>query len=100
MKIKRGDKVKVTAGKDKGREGTVERVFLKEDKVLVTGVNLYKKHSKAGKGGKGGGIIEITKPLPIANVSPLCPKCGAVTRFGYKMLPEKTRICQKCQEVI
>lgn len=100
LKIKKGDKVRVTKGKDKGREGTVEKVFPRGNKVLITGVNIYKKHAKSGRGGKKGGIIDVIKPLPISNVAPLCPKCNKPTRFGYRMKPEKLRICRKCGEVI
>ncbi|MDO8551592.1 MAG: 50S ribosomal protein L24 [bacterium] len=100
LKIKKGDKVKVTVGKDKGREGTVEKVFPKDQKVLVAGINIFKKHARAQKGGKKGGIIDVVKPLPLSNIAPICPKCGKITRFGYNMTPERTRICRKCKEVI
>ncbi len=102
LKIKKGDKVRVVSGKDKGRESTVEKVFPKDGKVLVNGVNIYKKHARAGKGGKKGGIIDIVKPLPISAVAPLCPKCGKPTRFGFKLTEghEKIRICRKCKEAV
>lgn len=102
MKIKKNDKVKVMAGKDKGREGVVEKVFLKEDKVLVIGVNMYKKHKKSRGERDKGGIIDITKPLPVANVSLICPKCGKATRVGYLLdkTGGKSRICKKCKEII
>jgi large subunit ribosomal protein L24 len=96
MKLKKGDKVKIVAGKDKGREGTVERVFEKEGKVLIPGVNVYKKHSKRLRQ-----IIEVARPLPVSNVALICPKCGKITRVGYQVLKDgKTRICRKCREVI
>lgn len=87
------------AGKDKGREGVVEKVFPKENKVLVGGVNISKKHAKASRGRKGG-IIDVVRPLPLASVAPICPKCGKPTRFGFKLTPEKVRFCKKCREVI
>lgn len=99
VKLKRGDKVKVMVGKDRGREGLVEKIFPKEGKVLVSGVNLYKKHTRAREGRKGG-IIDVVRPLPLSNVAPLCPKCGQPTRFGFKFQPERVRICRKCQEVL
>ena len=101
MKLKKGDKVKVTAGKDKGREAVVEKVFPRLGKVLVPGVNLYKKHAKAQKSGRPGGIIDVLKPILINKVVPLCPKCGQPTRFGYRLsVDTKIRICKKCGEAI
>lgn len=102
MKLRKGDKVKVTAGKDRGREGVVEKVFPKEDKVLVTGVNIYKKHIKARGEGKPGGIVEIARPLAVAKVALLCPKCKQLTRIGFQLeeKKKKSRICKKCQQKI
>jgi len=100
MKIKKGDKVKITAGKDKGREAEVEKVFPRKEKVLVSGVNIYKKHSK-GLGRQPGGIINISRPLPVANVALICPLCSKPTRVGYKITQgRKTRICKKCKKKI
>lgn len=102
MKIKKQDKVLVTAGKDKGKTTTVERVFPKEGKVLLVGANLYKKHLKPRGEGKPGGIVEIPRPLPVANVALICPKCNQPTRVGYQITTEgeKLRICQKCKSLI
>lgn len=101
MKIKKGDKVKMLSGKDKGKTGLVERVFIKQDKVLVAGLNLYKKHQKPRGEGKPGGIISLARPVDVCRVSLLCPKCGKVTRVGYQMTgKEKFRICKKCKEKI
>ena len=107
MKLKKSDKVKITAGKDKGREGVVEKVFPKTGKILVSGLNIYKKHSRAqGKEGKsGGGIIDIVRPLFLTNVALVCPKCGKPTRVGYQILKDgpphrRVRICRKCKEII
>jgi large subunit ribosomal protein L24 len=98
MKLKKGDSVLVVRGKDSGKKGTVEKVFSKESKVLVEGVNQYKRHMKARMQGQKSEIITITKPLPVANVQIVCPKCKKQTRVGYKMLKdEKVRICKKCQ---
>lgn len=99
IKIKKGDKVKVMAGKDKGREGVVEKVFPKRRKIVVSGINLYKKHLRAQRG-KQGGIVDVLRPLSLSNVAFLCPKCGKTTRLGFKSGPEKTRICRKCQEAV
>ncbi len=99
LKIKKGDKVKVMVGKDKGKEGVVEKVSTKERKVLVGGVNLYKKHARASQGRKAG-IIDVVRPLPVANVAFVCPLCGKPTKLSYKYQPAKTRICRSCKGAV
>lgn len=97
MKLKKGDKVKVIRGKDNGKTGVVERVFSENDKVLIPEINQYKKHQKGRYGGQKSEIITLTKPLPIANVRLICPKCHEITRVGYLMEGEKKmRVCKKC----
>lgn len=103
MKLKTGDKVKITAGKDKGKEGVIERVYTSTQKVLVPGVNMYKKHVKASQVARGqkGGVYDLPRPLSVAKVSLICPKCKKQTRIGYKVTGDtKTRICRKCEKVI
>ena len=101
MKIKKGDKVKVMAGKDKNREGVVEKVFSKKRKVLVSGINIYKKHTKPAGPGRPGGIIDIARPLPIESVALICPACNQPTRVGYRIHQgKKVRICKKCQKEV
>jgi large subunit ribosomal protein L24 len=101
MKIKKGDQVAIVTGKDNGKKGTVEKVFAKESKVLVEGINQYKRHLKGRVQGQKSEIITITKPLALANVQLLCPKCKKVTRVGYKMIKDgKVRICRKCNAEI
>jgi len=100
-KIHKGDTVKVMAGKDNGREGTVEKVLAKEGKVLVGGVNLYKRHVNVRKMGQNqeGGIIEIVKPLNMSNVEVVCPNCKKPTRVGFEVTKEgKKRVCKKCNK--
>lgn len=101
MKLKKGDTVKVVVGKDKGKVAKVEKVMPKINKVLVTGVNLYKKHLKARSGRQKSEIITLTKPLPFANVTLICPKCNLQTRVGFKIVGgKKLRICRKCEKEI
>ncbi|MCL4353888.1 50S ribosomal protein L24 [Patescibacteria group bacterium] len=95
-KFKKGDNVKVVAGKDKGKSGKIEKVFSKESKVLVEGVNLYKRHQKAKAQGQKSEIITISKPLPLANVAFICPKCKKQTRIGFN--EKGARFCRKCGE--
>lgn len=102
MKLRKGDNIIVTVGKDKGRKGKIEKVLPKVGKVLVPGINIYKKHTKPRGEKQPGGIIDIIKPLPIANVALLCPKCGKPTRVGYQISKDgsKNRICRQCQAII
>lgn len=101
MKIKKGDQVVVVIGKDKGSKGKVEKVFPVDNQVLVMGVNIYKKHTKPAGEGKPGGIVDLVKPLNVAKVALICPKCGQKTRVGYQIMKEgKERICRKCKAII
>lgn len=100
MKFKKGDNVIITIGKDKGQTGQIERVIAKENKVIVLGVNIYKKHVK-GQGDNKGGIYEIPRPLMMGKFALVCPKCKKETRIGYKFAgKDKVRICKKCKKEI
>lgn len=101
MKLKKGDTIVVTTGKDKGRKGNIERVYPKEERVLVPAVNMYKRHLKKRDEKRPGGIIDFPRPLPVGNIALLCPKCGKPTRIGYVVAKgEKVRICKKCKQKI
>jgi large subunit ribosomal protein L24 len=101
MKIIKADEVKIVRGKDKGKTGKVQRVFEKEDAVLVEGVNEYKRHRKGNMQGQRSEIVTITKPLPVANVMFLCPKCHEPARVGYTVEKDKKmRVCKKCGQTI
>ena len=103
MKIRKGDMVQVRTGKDRGKKGEVMRAIPKTDKVIVDGVNQVKKHQRATRATMQGGIIDKDMPLPVANVSIVCPSCGP-TRIGFRFDSEggkqdrttKQRICRKC----
>ena len=101
MKLKKGDEIKVVRGKDKGKTGKIDQVFTKTEKVLIANINLYKKHQKAKTANQKSEIITITKPLPIANVQLICPKCHVLTRVGFSIEEGlKKRICKKCDQTI
>lgn len=101
MKLKRGDEVLIVRGKDKGKKGKIEKVFTKENMVLIPGVNLYKRHFKSRMQNKPSEIIEITKPFHVGNVAFLCPNCHKESRIGYKVdSKEKVRICKKCNKKV
>src|ERR1700704_2062660 len=97
LKIKKGDRIRVLTGKDRGKEGNVTRVIPKDRKIIVDGVNVAKKHQKATRATMQGGIIDRDMPLDASNVAVLCPK-GHPTRVGYKFSPDgsKGRVCKKC----
>ena len=98
MKIKKGDKVKVIAGKDKGRDGKVEKVYKKQNKVLLPGINIYKKHIKKNEKMPKGGVVELPRPINISKVMLICPTCNKPSRTGYKIEKnKKIRICKKCK---
>jgi len=98
MKIKKGDKVKVISGKDKGREGQVERVYAKSEKVVIANINLYKKHIKKNEKMPQGGVVDLPRPLTASKLMLICPKCKKTTRVGYVIEKnKKLRICKRCQ---
>lgn len=98
MKIKKGDTVLITSGKDRGKTGKILDVFKEEGRVVVEGVNLRKKHMRPKKGGEKGQTVEKPGAFSISNVKILCPKCGKPTRVGFKVMGQKKqRICKKCQ---
>jgi len=99
MKIRKGDRVRVLTGKDRGKEGTVMRALPREGKVIVDGVNVVKKHQAPTRSTQQGGIIDKDMPVPVANVAVICPSCGKPTRIGYKFDASgtKIRICRKCE---
>ncbi len=103
VKIHKDDNVEVLAGKDKGKRGSVVRVFEKNGKVrvLVSGVNLVKKAIKRRSQQEAGGIAEVEAPLDISNVGLVCKKCGRPVKVGYKLDGDKKiRVCRKCGEAL
>src|SRR3990167_7787600 len=101
MKIKKGDKVKMTVGKDKGKDGVVEKVYKNSNKVIVTGMNLYKRHVKKNEKMPQGGIIDLPRAMNVSKLTLICPKCNKITRVGIKIEKNKKyRICKKCESKI
>ena len=101
MKIKKNDTVLIIACKDKGKKGKVLKSLPKENKIIVEGLNLAKKHQKPRRSGEKGQVVEVSRPLSVSNVKLICPKCGQGTRVGYKTTEtDKFRICKKCQSEI
>ena len=99
MKLKTGDNIIITSGKEKGKKGKITKVYPVDLKVVVEGVNIRKRHKKPTKSGEKGQIIEKQSPIALGNVQLICSKCNKAVRVGYKMEGKnKTRICKKCGE--
>ena len=102
MKIRKNDTVLVIAGKDRGKKGKVRKALPRNDKLIVEGVNMIKRHSRARGAARQAGIIELEAPLDISNVMLICNKCNKPARVGSHFLGDsrKARICRSCHEVI
>jgi large subunit ribosomal protein L24 len=101
MKIKKGDKVIVISGASRGKKGDVVKVFPENDKILIEGVNLKKKHEKKHARGGQGQVISVPRPIHVSNVMHLDPKGGKQTRIGAKMVGDKkVRIARKSGQEI
>ncbi|MDQ0163581.1 50S ribosomal protein L24 [Bacillus alveayuensis] len=101
MHVKKGDKVMVIAGKDKGKQGVILEAYPKKERVLVEGVNIVKKHAKPSQANPQGGIISQEAPIHVSNVMPLDPKTGEPTRVGYKIVDgKKVRVAKKSGEIL
>ena len=101
MKIRKNDTVLVIRGKDRGKKGKVRFVYPVEERVLVDGVNMIKRHSKARAKVRQAGIIELEAPVHISKVMLVCNKCTQPTRVGFRFLEGgKVRVCSSCHEVI
>ena len=99
MKIKKGDTVKILYGKDNGKQGVV--AALKDNKVVVEGLNMFKKHVKGDGKNKKSEILNIAKPMNISKVMLICSNCGKATRESIKREDGKVeRVCKKCNKVI
>jgi large subunit ribosomal protein L24 len=121
MKIKKGDKVKIMTGKDKGKTGKVLQIFESRGRISVEGLNVAIKHMRPRKQGEKGQRIEFPAPLDSSNLMLVCPKCGKATRVGYRYIEvaknrytaspisaagevvkkkKKIRVCQKCKQTM
>ena len=101
MHVKKGDKVMVITGKDKGKQGTILEAYPKKDRVLVEGVNEVKKHAKPSQDNPQGGILTQEAAIHVSNVMPIDPKSGEPTRVGYKVEDgKKVRIAKKSGEAL
>jgi large subunit ribosomal protein L24 len=101
-RLKRDDEVMVIAGRDKGRKGKIQRVFPDKDMILVEGLNMVKRHYKAGVQGRQAGIVDKEMPMKAAKVMPICPSCDKPTRVSVKTLDDgsKSRVCKHCEGML
>ncbi|MAG28709.1 50S ribosomal protein L24 [bacterium] len=103
MRIKKGDTIKVMAGKDKGKTGKVIQVLPGLNRVSVEGINVLSKHLRSQKKEQQGQKIEFPSPIQVSNVMIVCPQCGKTTRVAHTENPEtkaKARACKKCKAQI
>src|SRR5512136_1300241 len=100
LKFKVGDKIKIIAGKDKGRMGSIEKIFPGTLTAVIPGLNEYKKHIKPSSGQKGG-IVSISRPINFCKIMIIYPNCSKETRVRFRLVgKEKVRYCKKCNKEI
>lgn len=104
MKIRKGDTVLIISGKDKNKSGKVIQALPKDNKIMVEGINIVKKHVRPKRSGEKGQRVEVPRPLDVSNVKLICPKCKKATRIGYRLVQKgkekKVRVCKKCKQEI
>lgn len=101
MKIRKNDNVLVIVGKDRGKKGKVRYAYPDKRRVMVDGINMIKKHTKARAMARQAGVIEREAPLHVSKVMLICNKCNQPTRVGFRFMEEKkVRVCSSCHEVI
>ena len=100
--IKKDDKVKIIAGKDKGKIGKVLKVFREKERILVENINIVKRHTRPSAQQRQGGIVESEAPIRWSNAMLMCNKCMAPVRVKMQQLEDgkKVRVCRKCSEII
>lgn len=100
-RIKKGDTVKIMIGKDRGKTAKVLRVFEKDNRAIVEGMNMMKKHSRPRRQGEKGETVSVARPIQMANLLPVCPSCGTGVRIGTKQEGNsRSRVCKKCGSTI
>ena len=102
QKIRKGDTVVITKGRDRGKHGEVQRVYPQDNRVYVEGAHMVKRHRKSQPGVSQTGIITMEAPLSLSNVKLVCPLCGVAARMGFTFLNDgkKVRLCKKCNQPI
>jgi large subunit ribosomal protein L24 len=101
MNVRKGDKVKIIAGKDKGREGKVLKAYPHNQRISVEGAAMIKKHTRPSQKNPQGGIVQMEGTMHVSNVMLVCPSCGEPTRIGRRRDDgTRVRVCKKCGQDI
>lgn len=102
MKIKKGDTVQITTGKDRGKSGKVLAINPQTGRLAIEGLNLGKRHKRPKKQGEKGEIVTFPRPMDISNVMMLCPRCGKAARVGFAIdaTGKKSRVCKRCGGIL
>ena len=102
MKLRANDNVLIIKGRDRGKQGRIQQIFPKDNKVLVEGMNVVMRHTKASQNVRQAGIVQKEMPMSSANVLLICTHCTRPTRIGRQVLADgtKARVCNRCKEVI
>ena len=102
MRVRQNDTVEVISGRDNGKRGKVQQVLPRQDRVLVEGVNIVKRHQKPTSAVRQAGIIQKEAQMPLSKVMLVCQRCDKAVRIGYRILEDgrKVRVCRSCQEMI
>jgi large subunit ribosomal protein L24 len=103
LDIRSGDTVLVLTGRDAGKRGTVERILVDEQRIVISGVNVLKRHTRAGvRGNVQGGIVDFDAPVAYSNVMLVCPRCDKPTRIGNSVdsAGQRVPVCKRCGEII
>jgi large subunit ribosomal protein L24 len=101
-KVRRNDTVEITTGKDRGKRGEVRRVLPKQQRLVVAGANIVKRHRRQRTATEASAIVELEAPLHVSNVLVVCPACTRAVRVGFRILEDerKVRFCKRCNESI
>lgn len=101
MNIRKNDTIKIISGKDKAKTGKILKALPKKGKVLVEGLNLFKKHVRPKREGEKGETVFVPRPIDVSNILLICPGCGKAVKSGFRIDGgTKVRICRKCKAII
>ncbi|MGC9599288.1 MAG: 50S ribosomal protein L24 [Minisyncoccia bacterium] len=100
MNIRKGDNVKILSGKDRGKTGTVLHAYPHEERIIIDGLNIFKKRARPKKQGQKGEVVNVPRPMPVSKVMLVCVNCKNPVRVGFRTDgPRKARYCKKCKAI-
>lgn len=101
MNIKKGDNVKMLSGKDRGKTGKVAKVIPANGRIMIEGLNIFKKHSRPKRQGESGQMVQVSRSVNASNVMLICPSCKEPTRVGHRTEGGRNvRFCKKCKSIV